>query len=76
MDILWQQLKDERRHARNDVLAQLKLKPGRDIDKRREDRLRYFIQHGEHPKGRSQYSWVTNDDHPRWLSITKKRLPN
>jgi hypothetical protein len=74
MDILWRQFKDERRHARKDVLAQLKLKPGVDIDKRRRNRLRRFTQHGKYPRDHSLYSWVTNDDHNRWLSIAKKKL--
>jgi hypothetical protein len=76
MDILWQQLKDERRHDRKDVLSKLKLRPGKNLDERREGRLRRFIQHGIYPRDQSLYSWVTNHSHPKWLSIIKNRLSN
>jgi hypothetical protein len=75
LDLIWQQLKDQRRHLRSDVLKALKLKKGGDLKGRREDRLEKFKQHGEFPRMSSKYRWVTHDN-SKWLAIELTKISN
>jgi hypothetical protein len=52
---LWRELLDQRRHKKKEVLKKLSAKDPK-------GRLAKFKQHGEYPRPKQKYRWITHDN--------------